>query len=69
MNNLGGDFMSIPLAADEKGYKITKFGQPRWGFGNVPCYDEANNRMLTILFYRSGEPGPFPGFPGGTEYQ
>ena len=69
MNNLGGDFMSIPLAADEKGYKITKFGPPRFGFGNIPCYDEANNRMLTILFYQSGQPGPFPGFPGGTTYQ
>ena len=61
--------MSVPLTADEKGYKITKFGQPKWGFGNIPCYDEANNRMLTILFYRSGQPGPFPGFPGGAEYQ
>ena len=68
-NNLGGDFASVPLVADEKGYKITKFGQTLWGFKNIPCYDEANNRMLTILFYESGESSPFPWLPGGTKYQ
>ena len=72
MNNLGGNFVSTPLVADEKGYKVTSFGQPQIGFSCIPCYDEKNNRMLTIVFYQSGDVMSTPwggNFPVGTQYQ
>ena len=71
MNNLGGNFVSTPLVVDEKGYKVTAFGQPQIGFSCIPCYDEKNNRMLTIIFYQSGEvaESPWGDMPMGDQYQ
>ncbi|MFR5659593.1 PKD-like family lipoprotein [Butyricimonas paravirosa] len=53
-NNLGGKFMNIPYELDEKGYKITKFGDRQYGYSPIPCWDEKNNRVVMISFdYKS----------------
>ena len=44
-NYLGGKYLSEPYYLDEKGYKVTKFGNAM--FNNmIPCYDEKNRRIL-----------------------
>lgn len=46
-NYLGGKYLSEPYYIDEKGYRITKFGNSIYG-GNptIPCYDEKNRRIV-----------------------
>lgn len=44
-NYLGGKYLSEPYYIDEKGYKVSKFGNALFN-GMIPCYDELNRRML-----------------------
>lgn len=45
-NYLGGKYLSEPYYVDEKGYKITKFGNTLYGNPMIPCYDEKNRRIM-----------------------
>ena len=44
-NYLGGKYLSEPYYIDEKGYKVSKFGNTLFN-GMIPCYDELNRRIL-----------------------
>lgn len=45
-NYLGGKYLTEPYFLDEKGYKITAFGNASYGDGMIPCYDEKNRRIV-----------------------
>lgn len=44
-NYLGGKYLSEPYFVDEKGYRVSKFGNALFN-GMIPCYDEKNRRIL-----------------------
>lgn len=44
-NYLGGKYLSEPYYVDEKGYKVTKFGNANYN-NMIPCYDEKNRRIM-----------------------
>lgn len=44
-NYLGGKYLSEPYYIDEKGYKVSEFGNALFN-GMIPCYDELNRRIL-----------------------
>lgn len=46
LNYLGGKYLSEPYYVDEKGYRITKFGNTLYGTPMIPCYDEKNRRIM-----------------------
>lgn len=46
LNYLGGKYLSEPYYVDEKGYKVTKFGNTLYGTPMIPCYDEKNRRIM-----------------------
>ena len=46
LNYLGGKYLSEPYYVDEKGYRITKFGNTLYGNPMIPCYDEKNRRIM-----------------------
>ena len=44
-NYLGGKYLSEPYYIDDKGYKVSMFGNALFN-GMIPCYDEKNRRIL-----------------------
>lgn len=46
LNYLGGKYLSEPYYVDEKGYRVTKFGNTLYGTPMIPCYDEKNRRIM-----------------------
>lgn len=46
LNYLGGKYLTDPYYVDEKGYKVTKFGNTLYGAPQIPCYDEKNRRIM-----------------------
>ena len=51
-NYLGGKYLSEPYYVDEKGYKVTKFGNANYN-NMIPCYDEKNRRIMVASVERS----------------
>ena len=45
-NYLGGKYLTEPYFVDEKGYKVTRFGNTLYGTRMIPCYDEKNRRIM-----------------------
>lgn len=46
LNYLGGKYLTEPYYVDEKGYKVTKFGNTLYDQPMIPCYDEKNHRIM-----------------------
>lgn len=55
-NYLGGKYLTEPYYVDEKGYKVTMFGNANYN-NMIPCYDEKNRRVLiaTVEMSQVGE--------------
>lgn len=45
-NYLGGKYLTEPYYVDEKGYKVSWFGNTIYSTPMTPCYDEKNRRVM-----------------------
>lgn len=63
-SDLAGEFGKTPMVLDADDYQISLVGYTQFGYSTLPCYDALNRRMVSLLFYESGDQIYEEWFPG-----